>query len=168
LGKLATGINLGRHGDSFKFPPCDNAIFIPLIGNSNVVDSLGDLRLKKQNYAQVVIDPAKSNARFVARFLNSEFGRQMIEGSKTGFIPKLNKQTLQDLRVLIPPLRLQKQMLEIETRIAEEQNTLVGLQIELEETRRDLWGNPRLAPDVEKRIEVFSKRLSGGLKEHTT
>jgi len=168
LGELATGINLGRHGDSFEFPTCDNAIFIPLIGNSAVVDSLADLRLKKQNYAQVVINPLKSNARFVARFLNSEFGRQITEASKTGFIPKLNKQTLQELRILVPPLHLQKQMLEIETRIAEEQNTLAGLQIELEETRRDLWADPRLAGDVEKRVEVFSKRLSGGLKEHTT
>lgn len=168
LGELAMGINLGRHGDSFEFPTCDNAIFIPLIGNSTVVDSLGDLRLKKQNYAQVVIDPHKSNARFVARFLNSEFGRQITEGGKTGFIPKLNKQTLQELQILVPPLHLQKQMLEIETRIAQEQNTLAGLQIELEETRRDLWADPRLAGDVEKRVEVFSKRLSGGLKEHTT
>jgi hypothetical protein len=168
LGELATEIHLGRHGESFDFPTCDNAIFIPLIGNSAVVDSLGDLRLKKQNYAQVVIDPLKSNARFVGRFLNSEFGREITEASKTGFIPKLNKQTLKQLRILIPPLDLQKRMLEIETRIAAEQNTLAGLQIELEETRRDLWADPRLASEVQKRVEIFSKRLSGGLKEHTT
>ena len=30
--------------------------------------SLGDLTLKNQNYAQVVIDPARSNARFVGHF----------------------------------------------------------------------------------------------------
>ena len=84
LAELATAINLGRFGDDFAFYPIENAIFIPLIGNSDVMESLGDLTLKKQNYAQVVIDPARSNVRFVARFLNSEFGKELREQSKSG------------------------------------------------------------------------------------
>ena len=75
LGELATAINLGRHEEGFKFPQCDNAIYIPMIGLSDVVDSLDCLTLKSQNYAQVVIAPERSNARFVARFLNSELGQ---------------------------------------------------------------------------------------------
>ena len=69
LEELAISINLGRPGEKFEFPKQENAIFIPLVGHSDVVDSVEGLALKAQNYAQVVIDPSRSNARFVARFL---------------------------------------------------------------------------------------------------
>ncbi len=168
LGELATAINLGRFGGDFAFVAQDNALFVPLIGNSNVVDSLSDLTLKKQNYAQVVIDPSKSNARFVARFLNSDFGKELRQSSKTGaFIPKLNKQTLKGLCLFVPDLKTQRTMLEIEARLTAEQNTLLGLQNELGEFRRELWADPRTAASVEQRLSGLSKRLGGGLKEHT-
>ena len=48
-----------------------------------------------------------------------------------------------------------------------EQNTLLGLQNELGEFRRELWANPRTAASVEERLSGLSKRLGGGLKEHT-
>ena len=168
LVELATAINLGRFGDDFTFQPQDNSLYIPLIGNSEVVDSLGDLTLKKQNYAQVVIAPARSNARFVARFLNSDFGKELREQSKTGaVIPKLNKQTIKELRVFVPNFQTQRRMLEIEARMTAEQNTILGLQNELGEFRRELWANPRTAAKVEQRLTGLSKRLGGGLKEHT-
>lgn len=168
LADLATAINLGRFGDDFAFQPQENSLFIPLIGNSEVVDSLEDLTLKKQNYAQVVIDPARSNARFVARFLNTDFGKELREQSKSGaVIPKLNKQTLKELRVFVPDLQTQRRMLEIEARMTADQNTLLGLQNELGEFRRELWANPRTAAGIEQRLSDLSRRLGGGLKEHT-
>jgi hypothetical protein len=169
LEDIATVINLGRFGDDFAFNPLENTIFIPLIGNSDVMESLGDLTLKKQNYAQVVIDPARSNARFVARFLNSEFGKELREQSKSGtFIPKLNKQTLKELRVFVPDLTTQKRMLEIEARIATEHNTVLALQNELAELRRELWANPNTATNVEQRLSGLAIRLAGGIKQHAT
>jgi hypothetical protein len=167
LGELATVINLGRVGDGFEFPKQENSIFIPLIGTSDVVDSIDDLVLKRQNYAQVAIDPARSNAKFVARFLNSEFGREIREMNKSGaVIPKLNKQTLNNLRVFVPDLQTQKRMLELESRITSEQNTLLGLQNEFAEFRRELWADPRSMHNVDKRLNTLSSRLSGGLKQH--
>jgi hypothetical protein len=167
LGELATAINLGRFGEGFAFEAQDNALFIPLIGNAQVVDSLDDLTLKKQNYAQVVVAPSRSNARLVARFLNSDFGKELREQGKTGaVIPKLNKQTLKELRVFVPDLQTQRRMLEIETRITAEQNTLLGLQNELAEFRQELLANPRTAVSVDQRLSSLSKRLGSGLKEH--
>lgn len=115
--------------------------------------SLGDLTLKNQNYAQVVIDPARSNARFVGRFLNSDLGKELREQSKTGnVIPKLNKQSLKELRIFVPDLVTQKKMLEIEAGIGTEENTVFALQNELSELRRELWANPRTAANVELRL----------------
>ncbi len=167
LGDLATAITLGRFGENFEFPSQDNAIFIPLIGVSDVVDSLDDLTLKAQNYAQVTIDPARSAARFVAKFLNSEFGKEIREGNMAGtVIRKLNKHSLMDLRVLIPDLQTQNVMLEIEGRAVAEQNILLGLQSEIGELRKELWGNPRSASKISQRLHTLSDRLSGGPKQH--
>ncbi|MFN0076933.1 MAG: hypothetical protein ACKVY0_10690 [Prosthecobacter sp.] len=168
LGDVKSGIKLGRPGDEFAFQPLENAIYIPMIGSSDVVESTDELTLKPQNYAQVVIDPSRSNARFVARFLNSEFGKDLREQIKTGFIPKLNKQTLRELRVFVPDLQTQRKMLEIETRITAEHNTVMALQNEIAELRRELWANPKSAPQVQERIDALARRLAGGIKQHAS
>ena len=168
LSDVKSAIKLRRPGDGFEFQPLENAIYIPMIGNSDVVESLGELTLKPQNYAQVVINPSRSDSRFVARFLNSEFGKELREQTKTGFIPKLNMQTLKELRVFVPDLHTQRQMLELETRMMVERNTVSALQNEIAEIRRELWANPNSAPQVEKRIDALSRRLAGGIKQHAS
>jgi hypothetical protein len=57
-------------------------------------------------------------------------------------------------------------MLEIEARIAIEQNTLLGLQNELREFRRELWSDPKSAPRVEEHITALASRVSGSLKQY--
>jgi len=169
LEDLASAINLGRYGDNFKFPEASNAMFVPMIGQSDVVASIDDLTLKAQNYAQVVVDPSRSHAAFVAQFLNSELGKKIREWGKSGTtIPKLNKQTLKMLKVFIPDLATQRKMLEVEARLSGEENTLLSLQNDLTELRCELWRNPRSADTVGERLSEFSARLSGNLKEQAS
>lgn len=168
LGDVKSGIQKGRPGDGFAFQPLENAIYIPLIGSSDVVESPDELKLKAQHYAQVVIDPSRSDARFVARFLNSEFGKELRDQITTGFIPKLNMQTLRELRVFVPDLQTQRRMLELETRITTEHNTVMALQNEITELRRELWANPNSAPQVQERIDILAKRLAGGINQHAS
>ena len=166
LSDIKTSFRLGRPGDTFEFESLDNAIYLPLIGNSEVVESPDQLKLKPYNYAQVVIDPSRSNARFIARFLNSELGKQFREQSKSGFIPRLNKQTIKSLPIFVPDLATQQKMLAVEAKITAEQTTVIALQNELAELNRELWSNPTKAPGVEQRISELSDRLSGGIKQH--
>lgn len=169
LEDLATAINLGRHGSDFKFPEASNAVFVPMIGHRNVMASIDGLSLKAQNYAQVVIDPSKSHATFIAQFLNSELGKKIREWGKSGTtIPKLNKQALKKLQVFIPDLATQRKMLEIEARISAEENILLSLQNDLSEFRRDLWRNPRSAETVSDRLDEFSIRVAGNPKEQAS
>jgi hypothetical protein len=168
LGDVKSDIKLGRPGEDFAFEPVENAIYIPLIGNSDVVESPDALTLKPHNYAQVVIDTARSNAHFVAQFLNSEVGRELRDQSKTGVIPKLSKQILRELRVLVPDLQTQRRMIEIETRITNEQNTVMSLQNEIVELRRELWSNPQSTQEVAGKIDALAMRLAGGIKQHTS
>lgn len=168
LKKLATTINLGHYGESFQFPKQENTIFIPLIGISDVVDSHDKIKLKPQNYAQVVIDPKLSSAHFVVNFLNSELGKEIREFHKFGaVIPKLSKQKLEELQILIPPLNKQKDIIKIEMYIAAKKNTLLGLQGELELLQRDIWTKPWSADEVEQRLSIFSNQFSVNIKHQT-
>ncbi len=169
LGDIKSGINMGHSGADFAFQPLENAIYIPLIGNSDVVLSPNELTLKAHNYAQVIINPARSSAHFVAQFLNSDLGRELRERSKTGFtVPKLNIQNLRELRVFVPDLTTQLRITEIERRITAEQNTVLALQNEITELRRELWRNPQSAPQVEKKIDALARQLGGNIKQHTS
>ena len=139
LGDLALQIHRRHSRDASDFDIVDNAVFIPLIGNSAVVTSEADRTLKPHNYAQVVVDPAISDACFVAHFLNSELGRQVRELKKTGTtILHLNSEAVQSLPVFIPDLPTQQAMLAIQSKITAEGSALLGLQNELSSLERDL------------------------------
>lgn len=167
LGELAQAIHLGRPGDEFAFPSADNALYIPLIGISDVVDSTEAMTLKLQNYAQVVVDAAWSDARFVARFLNSELGRSIREANKSGItIPKLNTTGLKEITVFVPTLETQKTILEIAARLGAEQNTLLGLQNDLAALQRELWTSPGQLAEIDSRLRAFSGRLAAAATPH--
>lgn len=166
LEDLALEINLGRFGSEFKFSKKANAIYIPMIGRSSVMNSTNDLTLKLQNYAQVVIDPSMSDAIFIAQFLNSELGEKIREWGKSGaVILKLNKAALKKLEVFIPDRATQKKILGIEARLTEEESTLLSLQNDLLELRRELWRNPKSTDTVSNQLSEFSSQLSDNLKE---
>ena len=161
LDELSKSIKLGRPGDDFNFPDAQNALYIPLIGLSDVIETIDDMTLKKQNYAQVVIDKERSDARFVAHFLNSELGRSMREMQKSGVtIQKLNTTGLKGIQVFIPNLGTQNKILEIETKLETEKNTLLSLQNDLASIRRELWSNPKSMSEVDSHLNKLSKRLS--------
>jgi hypothetical protein len=167
LGDLTKELRLGRPTAGFAFPSADNAIFIPLVGNSDVVASPEEMTLKGQNYCQLEIDSNLSDARFVARFLNSELGRAIREANKSGStIPKLNSAGVQDLRVFVPPLSVQQRVLDLTARIGIETNTVLSLQNELSELTRELWANPGRLDQLDQRLRDFSTRLSPGAATH--
>jgi len=162
---IASAITLGRHGDNFQFPEHDNVIYLPIIGTSDVVDSVGSCKMKYQNYAQIVIDPEKSKAQFVARFLNTALGKEVRALNQMGHIPKLNTQSLKDIPIYIPNIYKQIDILEIDSRLQTEQNTVLSLHNEIVECRRDLWANLKSSADVVRRLDVLSARLSDGVRQ---
>ncbi|MBN1461208.1 MAG: hypothetical protein JXA57_16895 [Armatimonadetes bacterium] len=169
LEELLVEIRLGRPGDEFAFPTRDNALYIPMIGTSNVVDSTDAMTLKPQNYAQVAIDPTRSDARFVARFLNSELGRAIRDTNKSGMaIPKLNTSGLKNLLLFVPNLETQKGILEIVARTAAQRNMIRGLQNELDALERELWQDPNRVTEFDLRLQAFSSRLGEGAGSHVS
>ena len=142
LESLATEMHVGRSGDNFAFKKLDNAVYIPVVGNSEVVDSLEALHITPQNYIQVAIDPNLSQSRFVASFLNSDVGREMRERMKAGVIPRLNSAGVRALKIFVPLLDGQARILEQDSKLWASQNVLQGLENELLDIRRSLWSGP--------------------------
>jgi hypothetical protein len=160
LEDLAQAIRLGRPGEAFESRRGDNAIYIPLIGISNVVDSSEAMTLKSHNYAQVVVDPMRSSAAFVARFLNSELGRFLREANQTGAtIRRLNTAGLKELKVFVPRLETQRAILDVEALLGAQHNTLLGLQNDLTALQRELWDTPERLSDVHTRASALSRQL---------
>jgi hypothetical protein len=77
-------------------------------------------------------------------------------------------QTLRELRVLVPDLPTQGEMMEIETLITTEQNTVMALQNEIAELRRELWADPKSSRQVREKIDGLARRLAGGIKQHAS
>ena len=168
LGEVATQVNLGRSGADFIFAEAENAVYVPMIGSSDVVDSVESLNLKAQNYGQLIVDATKSKASFVAQYLNTDQGRSGRIALQAGAIPKLNKSTLCQVQVFVPALPAQEAMMEVEALLAAEQNVLLGMQAELADIRRTVWADPRRLEESKEKLTEVSKRLSVGLKEYTS
>lgn len=162
LDSLITQLHVGRSGDHFEFKNLENAAYIPVVGNSDVVDSIEGFQITPQNYVQAVIDPLQSQAGFVASFLNSDVGREMRERMKSGVIPRLNSSSIRALKILVPPLSEQTEILELDSQLWSAQNVLQGLENELVDIRRALWSSFGDS-ETEGRVRSFTARISDGL-----
>lgn len=159
LAELMVEARRGRESEGYAFPVQDNAIYIPRVSAMDVVDSPELFSLPPSRYLQVVIDSKKSDARFVARFFNTELGRKIREGHKSG-ASIFNSEGLKTLRVLVPPIVIQKRVIEVEDAIIADRQRLLGLENELLDLHRDLWARPNTHDRIKAEVENFSRRLT--------
>lgn len=149
LSDIATEINLTR--ECFEDKP--NSIYIPKIGTSKVVSSLSNLKIKAQNYFQVVLNSEIVLADYLALFYQSELGQLILNSLNTGsFIPSINKSSIQDSFVAIP--RVEEQKLLVHTN-----SKLEDLQSIIEDLRLELSLNPKNAPIILEKFDTIQGPL---------
>lgn len=154
LVKIATAINLTKASELPGFEEQENAIYVPLIGRSEVRTLLSNLTLKPHNYAQVVLDEGQVDARYAAGFLNSPDGMIVRESALSGVhIPKISKTSIQYMPVFLPDLDTSRAVLTIDTRLRE-------MQSELSELRSTLWANPLDVEDAAERLARVNRNES--------
>jgi len=143
--EVATAINLADRQTEDGFLDIPNSVYLPTIGRSPAVDSLTKLRIKPQNYIQLVLDPDKAFAPYVANFLNTSLGQKIRQHATSGVtIPKISKMQLSTALVYLPSLADQTEIVRIN-------NTITELSSQLEVLHRQLWNDhPRKASKVEK------------------
>lgn len=135
--------------ESFKESP--NSLFIPLLGKSNVITKIPDLKIKAQNYIQLVIDEEKALNEYLAGFLNSNLGKQILDNAKTGaIIEKISKRNLELVDIPIPSINQQKEIVHIQSQISQLKTIAQNLHIRL-------WDKPTLSKTVEKELNLINK-----------
>lgn len=151
LIKIATAINLTKAREAPGFEEEENAIYVPLIGRSDVKTLLSNLTLKPHNYAQVLLDETQTDARYVAGFLNSPDGLTVRESVLSGVtIPKITKSSIQYMPIFLPDLDTSRAVLAIDTQLRE-------LQSEVGELRTALWASPLGVESAAERLSRVNR-----------
>lgn len=146
LGDLAVEINYARTGEQLQ--ERDNAIYIPRIGNSQVICRLEDAKLKHHNYFQVVLRELVIN-EYVTSFFRSALGRLVIDFLTSGtIIPHLNKKDIEEALVALPSLDEQKTILQT-------QKKLHGLRIAIDGFDAELALNPTSSSSILSQLDMM-------------
>jgi hypothetical protein len=146
MAEAAIEINLTKKREATAFPDRDNAVYVPLIGNSRTLASRDDLSLKAHNYAQIVLDPSKALAPFVAGYFNSPIGRAALDSLQSGaVIPHVTKGALLASQLFLPTLSVQTQCIQAESHAA-------NLASELAALRAQIWDSPKNAKRIQARL----------------
>jgi hypothetical protein len=129
LGDLAVEINYARTGEQLQ--ERDNAIYIPRIGNSQVICRLENAKLKHHNYFQIVLRDTVLN-EYVASFFRSTLGRLVMNAltSRT-FIPHINKKDIEQALVVLPGQDEQKAIARTQNKLQVLKNAIDGFSSEL-------------------------------------
>lgn len=109
----------------------ENAVYIPKIGNSPVICSLQDAKLKHHNYFQVVLKK-EAKCEYVTSFFRSNLGRLVLSSLTTeSFIPHLNKRDIDNAMIALPSLDDQERIVSTLSKLNELQSELSQLESEL-------------------------------------
>ncbi len=128
ISDISLSINLTRE----QFESKENCIYVPKIGNSQVVSSIKDTKIKHQNYFQVELNPQFAIAEYLKLFYKSELGRLILNSLSTGtFIPHINKTDIAESLVALPKIPEQKVLIHTNSKLEELQKTIDDLQLEL-------------------------------------
>ena len=131
-----------------------NTIFIPKVGNSNVVVDIEKTNLKAQNIFKVELDEKLVINEYAMFFLNTDTGINYRESLKTGAAIKfISKNNLQKLVIFLPDLTEQKELVKVS-------NNLESFLEKVKDLKKNLAYNPRSVMEVSKTIKKFTSKLA--------
>lgn len=149
LSDVAISINLTRE----NFSELPNSVYIPKIGTSKVVSSMGEIRIKHQNVFQVQLNPELVLAEYLALFYESDLGQLILSSLSTGsFIPSITKSSIEESQLAIPPIEEQKILIHTNQKLGELQDTV-------NELKSELSLNPRSANTILERFDSIVSPL---------
>lgn len=148
IADIVLAMNFARSHQAKPYVDTANSVYLPLIGRSAAVTSLGQLKLRPHNYVQIVLDQEKADAHYVAHFFNAPLGLLIRESLQSGdTIPHITEAALARAQLFLPDIQTQAHVLDTQTRIT-------NFQTEIERLGRSLVEHPRSYRKVE---EVVAK-----------
>lgn len=133
-----------------KLEHSNNSIYLPRIGNSNVVENPSEFNLKPHNYIQVIIK-RQVNSTYLTKYLNTSLGKLTIDSRKVGTsIENVSISSLKEAPLFIPSYKNQISLLEVN-------NKIENISLAVSELKLELWEKPQLLNKIDKEISAFEK-----------
>ncbi|TQE99580.1 MAG: hypothetical protein FKY71_07900, partial [Spiribacter salinus] len=155
LGQVASEINTVGPGGSFSDK--ENAVYIPMFGDSAVVDRLQEASKKHQKLFQVVFPDTVKNS-YVAAFFRSDLGLLVLKSLTRGaVISRISKAELARAPLALPGIQEQEE-------IVESHSKLFTLRTAIEGFQKDLALNPKSASAIRGQVDSMLEKI-GALTE---
>jgi hypothetical protein len=132
IGQLSSAVNYVRQDQ--RFTERRNAIYVPRVGNSPVISSIKEAKLKHHNYLQVSLNNNAIN-EYVSSFFKSNLGKLSLDSIRYGFINTISKVALLKLEIPLPDIQTQRKIISID-------NQIDNVQINLNLLKDELAVNP--------------------------
>ncbi|WP_440897463.1 hypothetical protein ACS127_05700 [Amphibacillus sp. Q70] len=140
--------SLPRKDDSFKEQV--NAIYLPNIGLSNVVDNQQEMKIKSRNYFQIILNDSVNNS-YLAKWFNTELGLLVRESlMDSTVIQRINKTRLLKTNIYLPKKIVQQEILYIQSKINEFRNELYSIE-------NKAWNYPNSYEQLNRRLEKLNR-----------
>ena len=157
IGEIIKEIIAGRYQKELSNGK--NTIFIPKIGNSNVVVDILKTNLKSQNIFKVELDEKLVINEYAMFFLNTETGINYRKSLETGSVIKtITKNNLEKLVIFLPSLSEQKELVKVS-------KDLDNFLDKVQSLKKNLAYNPRRVGEVSKTIKSFTSKITALTEE---
>lgn len=151
LTDISKSINVLKGDNSDEIEHLANSIYLPKVGNSPVVASLSELKIKPKNYYQIQLDETKANAIYVANYFNTSVGKKLRESLEVGaVIPQISKSQLSRCVFFLPDLSTQAELIEVDSKIQQ-------FSLRLDELKRNLWKQPKSYKSISKELKTINQ-----------
>lgn len=109
LSQIALQINLGKTGE--QFTEAENTVYIPKLGTQPAIANLSDVKIKHQNYFQIICNPEVVDADYLVQFFESQLGKLILDSTRGGvFIPSISKSEIEKTSIALPDLISQREI----------------------------------------------------------
>lgn len=151
LKEVALKIILGSVKGKFKNRP--NSIYLPRVGTSPVVSRLKDLKIKQQNYFQIVLNENIVKNEYLELFFKSALGKITLKKSIfESTIPHLNKRDLLETYVSIPNFKEQEILIVTAKKLA-------NLREKVDIFDKEIALNPKSAQSIQDKLNNMLSAL---------
>ncbi len=151
LTDISVSINALKGDNSEDVEHLANSIYLPKVGNSPVVASLSELKIKPKNYYQIQLDETKANSIYVANYFNTPVGKKLRESLEAGaVIPQISKSQLSKCIFFLPDLATQADLIEVDNKIQQ-------FSFRLDELKRNLWKQPKSYKSIAKELKTINQ-----------
>lgn len=152
LTEISKSINALKGDNADEVEHLANSIYLPKVGNSPVVASLSELKIKPKNYYQIQFDETKANAIYVANYFNTPVGKKLRESLEVGaVIPQISKSQLSRCIFFLPDLSTQAELIEVDSKIQQ-------FTFRLDELKRNLWKQPKSYKSIAKELKTINQK----------